>query len=203
MAPLTGHWTDDLDVRADPQLWAALTTLATTASQPVDPTTRAASLGAVLDEARASSPVPRRRRRGRRVLALTTAQLVLLGGATAAAATGGLAATGSLPAPVQQAVHEVGARVGIGLPAAPGRLARETGQPASELAPGRRASRDGDETTTGRTYAPGQLGREGGRPGAPDGVGRPEHAGTRGLPDHANGTPGVDGAAEDGSPEDG
>lgn len=203
MASLTEHWTDDPDVRADPRLRAALTTLAATASRPVDPTTRADSLEAVLHEARTPTAGPRRRRRGRRVLALTTAQLVLLGGAAAAAATGGLAATGSLPAPVQQVVHEVGARVGIGVPAAPGHLARESGQPASDFAPGRRAATDGDGTTTGRTYAPGHAGREGGRPGPPDGVGRPEHAGTHGVPDHANGTPGVDEEVEDGSPEDG
>lgn len=175
MASLTEHpaehWTDDPEVRADPRLRSALTALASTASLPVDPTTRAEGLEAVLREVQASPPSDqRRRRRGRRVLALTTAQLVLLGGATAAAATGGLAATGSLPAPVQQVVHEVGARVGIGVPAAPGHLARETGQPARDHAPGRRAATDGDDTTTGRTYAPGQVGRQDRRPGPPDGV---------------------------------
>lgn len=170
MESLTEPWTDDPEVRADPRLRAALDTLAATTSQPVDPATRADSLEAVLREAQAPAPARTGRRRPRRVLALTTAQLVLLGGATAAAATGGLAATGSLPAPVQQVVHEVGARVGIGVPAAPGQVARETGQPARELAPGRRAATDGDPATTGRTYAPGQVGRQDRRPGPPDGV---------------------------------
>lgn len=188
MADLTEHWRDDPDVRADPDLQRALTTLQATASAPLDPGTRADSLERVLRATRSATPGRLARRRGRRVLALTTAQLLLLGGATAAA-TGGLAATGSLPAPVQQVVHEVGARMGIGVPAAPGQLARETGQPAREHAPGRRAATDGDDTTTGRTYAPGQVGREDGPAGPPDDVDRPDHADTRGRPDHA-GTPG-------------
>lgn len=171
MADLTEHWHDDPDVRADPDLGRALTMLGTSGTAPLDPATRAASLERVLQAAQGvatAGTAPRRR--GRRVLALTTAQLVLLGGAAAAATTGGLAATGSLPAPVQQVVHEVGARVGIGVPAAPGQLARGTGRPARDHAPGRRAATDGDDTTTGRTHAPGQVGRQDRRPGPPDHV---------------------------------
>lgn len=160
MALVTQHWTDDVDVRDDADLRALLRDVADLAHEPVPPDQRAHDLDLILAAtapARATSPW---RRRIRRALALTGVKIVLAGG-VATAATTGLAATGTLPAPAQQFVHDIGARVGIGLPAAPGQLAKATDDPddtGRDHAPGRVAESDPDVTP--RDLAPGQVGRQ-------------------------------------------
>ncbi|MFP5308584.1 MAG: hypothetical protein ACLGIR_03280 [Actinomycetes bacterium] len=59
-------------------------------------------------------------RRTRTALGLTGTKLVLAATAAAATTGGGLAATGNLPAPVQQVVADAGARMGLTLPAPSG-----------------------------------------------------------------------------------
>lgn len=162
MALVTHHWTDDVDVRDDADLRALLRDVADLAHEPVPPDQRAHDLDLIVAAtapatAGATSPW---RRRIRRALALTGVKIVLAGG-VATAATTALAATGTLPAPAQQFVHDIGARVGIGLPAAPGQRARatdDTGDTGRDHAPGRVAESDPDVTP--RDLAPGQVGRQ-------------------------------------------
>lgn len=79
----------------------------------------------------------------RRLVGLTAFKVALGAGVAAAAATGGLAATGNLPDPVQQAVSDGARWVGIDLPAP---TAPSTVQ-ADEDAPG-------EDVTTSRPEAP-------------------------------------------------
>lgn len=159
---MTEPWTRDPLVREDAELRALLDRLASTATDPVDPATRAATLERLLAVvAERPAPVPPWRRRAQQVMAMTTAKVALAAG-VAAATTGGLAATGSLPDPAQQILHEVGQRIGIDFPAAPGQATQEAGdRDARDDAPGRVAREDGDPDTTGRSYAPGRVGRDG------------------------------------------
>ncbi len=156
-----------------------------------------------------TSPTTRDRwaRRLRRVSAIGA--LKLAAGATAAvAATGsGLAVTGNLPDPAQQVVSDVGARIGLDLPApehdTPGD--REDGQPGIGRGgvpgliedggdtPGRSGDAPGhtDDDTRGRSgEAPGRTddgedapGRSGEAPGKPSEQGRSDEA--PGKPDDA------------------
>lgn len=85
-------------------------------------TTAARHLAMIAAESRARVPARRPRRTRRRVLTAvfsTLAAKVALGAVAAAAATGGLAATGSLPGPAQDAVASAFERVGIHMPGAP------------------------------------------------------------------------------------
>ncbi len=98
-------------------------------------------------------------RRTRRVLGLTGVKLALAAGVAAATTTGGLAATGSLPAPLQEVAHDVGRQLGIGVPDAPGQQKKTDGDPDTtgrDYAPGQQKKYDGDPDTTGRDHAPGQ-----------------------------------------------
>lgn len=167
MALMTEPWTQDPQVREDRALRSFLDELASTASEPVDPVVRAETLEAMLAEAaarHAPAPAATWRRRARQVLAMTGVKVVLAGGVAAAATTGGLAATGTLPAPAQQFAHEVGQQIGIGFPAAPGQAKKQDGDPDStgrDHAPGQLKQTDGDPATrTGRDHAPGQVGRD-------------------------------------------
>lgn len=166
MALMTDSWTQDPQVREDRELRSFLDELATTATEPVDPVVRAETLEAMLAEAaarHAPTPAATWRRRARQVLAMTGVKVVLAGGVAAAATTGGLAATGTLPAPVQQFAHEVGQQIGIGFPAAPGQARKQDGDPDStgrDHAPGQLQKTDDDPASTGRDHAPGQVGRE-------------------------------------------
>lgn len=167
---MTDRWTDDLQVQDDPALEAFLRDLSVHADGSVDPSVRTATLEAMLATA-AETPAATRGwswgGRVRRVLGLTGVKLVLAAGVAAATTTGGLAATGSLPAPMQHFAHELGRQLGIGVPSAPGQLQQSDGDPDTigrDYAPGQLKKSDGDPDTTGRDHAPGQSGDTGDRP---------------------------------------
>lgn len=166
------HWTADPLVRDDDALRGVLDGLSARAHEPLPDDVRRDQLQAVLAAAQDGASWTKRplRRRVRDVLALTGVKVVLAAGVAAAGTTTGLATTGSLPAPAQQWAHEVGARLGVGLPAAPGQAAKT----------------DGDPTTNGRDHAPGQLTRDdpdrNGRDAAPGQVGRTDDVPARPAP---------------------
>jgi hypothetical protein len=182
MALMTEPWTQDPLVREDADLRALLDQLATTAREPVDPAVRARTIEAVLLEAAQRTrpeATPPWTTRVRRVLAMTGVKVLLAGGVATAATTGGLAATGSLPAPVQDAAHDLGERIGIGIPAAPGQVKKVDGDPDStgrDHAPGQTIAPDAPDTAPGRQPSDGEPGSTGrddapGRTIAPDAPG--------------------------------
>ncbi len=164
---MTERWTDDPQVQDDPALGRFLRDLSIHADDTVDPATRAATLEAMLEVAAqapsTSHPAPWARR-ARRVLGLTGVKLALAAGVAAATTTGGLAATGSLPAPIQSFAHDVGRHIGIGFPDAPGQQKKLTDEADTgrDFAPGQ--LRKSEPGTTGRDHAPGQQ-RDDGPPG--------------------------------------
>lgn len=160
---MTDRWNDDPQVQDDPALGAFLRDLAGHADEDVDPATRASTLEVMLEvAARAPStsrPTPWARR-ARRVLGLTGVKVALVAGVAAATTTGGLAATGSLPAPIQSFAHDVGRQIGIGVPDAPGQQKQLTDEADTgrDFAPGQ--LKKSELGTTGRDHAPGQQGDE-------------------------------------------
>lgn len=158
-------WTTDPQVRDDDALRGVLEVLADQRARPVPADVRHRHLTAMLAEAR--PPVRRRglRHRVRDVLALTGVKVALAVGVAAAGTTTGMAATGTLPDTAQQVAHEIGARIGVGVPAAPGQRKQADGDPDStgrDHAPGQVARTDPDRRA--RDLAPGRVGRDG-RPG--------------------------------------
>lgn len=191
---MTDPWIDDPQVQADPALEAFLRDLSVHADGSVDPAVRTATLETMLATAAQTTTARTARpswgRRTRRVLGLTSVKLALAAGVAAATTTGGLAATGSLPAPLQEVAHDVGRQLGIGVPDAPGQQKQSDGDPDTtgrDYAPGQQKKSDGDPDTTGRDHAPGQQrddapGRSGDAPGQERGedapaVDEPEGAG--------------------------
>lgn len=165
---MTDRWTDDPQVQDDPALEAFLRDLSAHADGSVDPSVRTATLEAMLA---AETPATTRGwswgGRIRRTLGLTGVKLVLAAGVAAATTTGGMAATGSLPAPMQEFAHDLGRQLGIGVPAAPGQLQQSDDDPDTtgrDYAPGQLKKSDGDPDTTGRDHAPGHSGDIGERP---------------------------------------
>ncbi len=132
-----------------------------TPTEAVPPAVRAAHLEVMLAEFARPVVAPKRRvwrRRAAGLAGLTSIKL-LLAGSVAVAATGGMAATGSLPAPVQRVAQDIGEAVGFDVPGPPGQAKKVDGDDSTtgrDYAPGQLKKADGDDTTTGRDYAPGQ-----------------------------------------------
>ena len=188
-------WRDDPALRDDDALRGVLDGLAATTARPVPPAVRQDQVQAILAEVAGQRRTRPARRRVRSVLALTGVKVVLVGGVAAAGTTTGLATTGTLPAPAQQWAHEVGARIGVGLPAAPGQAAKVDGDPDSngrDHAPGQVTKDDPDRN--GRDAAPGQVGRDDGDPttGPP---GHRDRATTDDAPGRSGTAPGRSGTA--------
>lgn len=163
-------WTTDPAIRDDDALRGVLDVLAAAARDPLPPHVRHAQVQALLAEVADGRRARPARRRVRSVLALTGVKVVLAGGIAAAGTTTGLATTGTLPAPAQQWAHELGARVGVDLPAPPGQAAKVDGDPDStgrDHAPGQ--LKKDQPGTTGRDVAPGQVKKEEPAPAGGDG----------------------------------
>lgn len=220
-------WKEDPVNSGDTALHEVLDVLASEAGRPIPADVRARHLEAMLAEVRATRPAVAPApspwgRRLRRAFALTGVKVVLVG-SVAAATTGGLAATGTLPDPVQGVVHDLGERVGVGVPAAPGQLKKLDGEDsAREFAPGQRKKvegasdasdlapgRQGDPAVpgdapagSGRDDAPGQVKKsEPGTPGRGDAPGQVDRTQSE-APVPTDDEPGDAPATEQGPPEE-
>lgn len=206
---MSTNWRNDPQVQGDPALAAVLESLSQRAGQPVDDLTRARTVRAMATAAGgdATGRTGRWARRGRRAAGLAIVK-VLVAASVAAATTGGLASQGMLPDPVQETLHDVGARIGLQLPpgSPPPAVDTNTGSdeaPAEPPAPHHDLPDDADVRRRGPAVRGGN-GRPPARPDQasglddatpPDHASRPDHAG---QPEGA----GDQGATDAGPPQD-
>lgn len=108
-----------------PPGYASVAGLLSSAAQlpPLDEETGAATVPAMVEVIRAGSPAPAAQRRKSMLAKLFAGKALVAVVTVALTATGAAAATGSLPAPVQDAVAEAISHVGVDLPAAGGKSA--------------------------------------------------------------------------------
>lgn len=175
-----------------------------TPPEAVSPAVRATHLEVMLAEFARPAPATTRRvwrRRAAGLAGLTSIKL-LLAGSVAVAATGGMAATGSLPAPVQRVAQDIGEAVGFEVPGPPGQAKKVDGDDTTtgrDYAPGQLKKTDGDDTTTGRDHAPGQNrerpGNSGEAPGQDPDRERGNSAEAPGQNGDVNGAPAAQGQA--------
>lgn len=219
------HGAEEPTTDAERRLAALLRTLRTEAAETPAPDVAERHLALIAEEAEKAShlhPTPvaagsgasvghRLAVRARRVLGLTAVK-VALAATAAAAATGGLAATDSLPDPVQAVVAEVGERVGIRFPSpqdgeGPGRVDEDVREGVEEGPKGEGVGEDPgqgrefgrDVSETARENAPETPpGRSGEAPTGPPGdVPGPAPSGEE------HGRPPGDVPAQPGGPPDG
>lgn len=137
-----------------PPGYAAVADLLATATQwpPLDDEAGAPTISAMVEAIRAGAPVPQASRRKSMIRKLFAGKALAAMATVALTATGAAAATGSLPAPVQDAVAEAVSHVGVDLPAKGGRSAehRQDGEhrPSDK---GKPADGGGDAGTTSTT----------------------------------------------------